>query len=90
MNKTLNEGEIVLATPKQGNIHELEAIEDVAVLGSLLPHYDFENGRRCDYYELADFSVKKEQLQPGTETKLRYLLPPNSFEMETVGYRGDL
>jgi len=36
--------------PHRGNLHELEAIDDVAFFDVLFPPYDFAAGRDCNYY----------------------------------------
>jgi cysteamine dioxygenase len=43
--------DIAILTPNKNNIHELIAQEDSAIFDIILPAYDDEENRSCDYYE---------------------------------------
>jgi len=47
----LKKNEITILTPNKNNIHEVTAYEDSAFFDIILPAYEEEENRSCDYYE---------------------------------------
>jgi len=45
------EPEALVVTPNFGNLHELEALDDVAFLDVIFPPYDEKAGRDCSFFE---------------------------------------
>lgn len=66
--------------PKDGNIHELEALEASAFFDVLAPPYDPHGGRDCCYY----------RLDPWVTPRYFALLPvdPRGFTMDSLKYKG--
>eukprot|EP00292_Cryptomonas_paramecium_P016518 CAMPEP_0113661800 /NCGR_PEP_ID=MMETSP0038_2-20120614/191_1 /TAXON_ID=2898 /ORGANISM="Cryptomonas paramecium" /LENGTH=207 /DNA_ID=CAMNT_0000576563 /DNA_START=110 /DNA_END=729 /DNA_ORIENTATION=+ /assembly_acc=CAM_ASM_000170 len=48
-----------------GNLHELEALTDCAILDILAPPYDFDRGRPCNYYRPVPPPSSKHAPVPG-------------------------
>ena len=48
----LKQDDISILTPFSNNIHQIHAMEDSAFFDIILPAYDEENERECDYFEL--------------------------------------
>jgi hypothetical protein len=44
--------DISILTPFENNIHSIHALEDSAFFDIILPAYDDESGRECDYYKI--------------------------------------
>lgn len=68
--------------PQEGNVHELEALEDCAFFDLLTPSYDPPTGRDCTYY-------RREPL--GTDSgHVATLVPfdPRGFAMDKLEYLG--
>lgn len=66
--------------PEQGNIHELQALEDSAFFDILTPSYDPQDGRDCSYFS-----------REGPEDAENVVLVPTQlrdFHMDFVKYRG--
>ena len=70
------EGEVFFTKPKQGNLHSILAVEDMALFDIILPNYNWED-RRCDYYKELTPEKKK-----GEVTKIEYCMPPEDFDMK--------
>lgn len=47
----MKQNDIAILTPDKNNIHEVIAHEDTAFFDIILPAYDEEENRSCDYYE---------------------------------------
>jgi len=66
--------------PEQGNIHELQALEDSAFFDVLTPSYDPHDGRDCSYFS-----------REGPEDAEKVVLVPTEqwgFYMDSLKYRG--
>merc|ERR1712216_604896 len=67
--------------PREGNLHQLQALEDSAFFDLLSPPYDPEDGRDCTYYAV----------QQADAVSSRCLLVPtypSNFSMTTQHYQG--
>jgi len=66
--------------PQNGNLHELEALENCAFFDVLTPSYYSWAGRDCNYYE------REGELENG-----KYIIAPTypaNFSMDDLPYRG--
>ncbi|GAB4824248.1 hypothetical protein N2152v2_011294 [Parachlorella kessleri] len=75
----------VLFPRANGNLHQLTALTDCAVLSLLCPPYNPSQGRDCHYYKALE--TREGELEPG-EVLLEERDPPRDFYIGCGKYRG--
>jgi len=68
--------------PEEGNLHELEAVEDCAFLDVLTPSYDPQHERDCTYFTVEDNDLSVGAWTTLAEGKLAH------FSMHALRYEG--
>ena len=84
-NKTdiLRSGEMRTLSPLRGNVHSFRARQWTAVFDLVMPPYDPEAGRPCNYFDTSNVS------QQGSALRLREINCPDSYYTERGEYRGE-
>eukprot|EP00931_Biecheleriopsis_adriatica_P002557 TRINITY_DN1034_c0_g2_i4.p1 TRINITY_DN1034_c0_g2~~TRINITY_DN1034_c0_g2_i4.p1 ORF type:complete len:288 (-),score=43.91 TRINITY_DN1034_c0_g2_i4:26-889(-) len=71
-------------SPSEGNLHQLEALEDSAFFDVVAPPYDPRQGRDCTYYKPCE---ENPDLTSGQRCLLKRFQPPG-FSTQTLRYSG--
>ncbi|CAE8639982.1 unnamed protein product, partial [Polarella glacialis] len=67
--------------PEEGNLHQLEALEDCAFFDIVTPAYDASLGRDCTYYAVTPQAVD-------TRLYAVSLFKPSAFTTQLLVYAG--